>query len=529
MLGKFCSQATPKTAAFISGLTLGQAGVEVLSAVFLPERWSLLWLTSALALITALIGWAVLRFFRPLLGIFLISFLAGGISHLPFLFSAAQLASSKVDLKRPCWLRVLESPRRPRHGLQVFDAAVDCGLGSVFSLRVKDADVPWTKTSNLRQGDLLLAEVTAEFLDLGLGAASNPFSYQAFLLRRGLLGTAKIKRVHGVVSRSGSEGGLEIFLKNLSQEFKPGPALGVSVASTVGTGDMLDESTVELFRRTGLSHLLVVSGYQVGLLYFFFNRLFALLLVYNRALLIRGYVPYLSNSASFVVVLCYAYLIGFQASVLRAVLALVLLLSGRLWAKRAESWLGFCLVFTCSNLLAPGSIFEPGSQLTFAAVAGLLLASDYREILILRSPTEKLKTRVLGFLLLTLFPSLCTAPVLVLWFSQVCPGAVLFNLLFAALFSCYFTLICGLCLLLFYLEPGWGATLLTHALSLGEWFLKLLGAIEEQLSRHLPALLSFELSPEGISSLLVFLLPLSLIYLKPRLLRGLDYHIHLRH
>ena len=131
-------------------------------------------------------------------------------------------------------------------------------------------------------------------------------------------------------------------------------------AMTLGLRDDLGEVR-ELFGAAGMAHLLALSGLHVGVLLLALERLL-------RATP-RWRTPLLALSA-----LGFVALVGAAPSVVRAVtMALAALASRAFGAGRVQPWTALALAALVGLLHAPQMLFDISFQLSYLAVAGMLL------------------------------------------------------------------------------------------------------------------------------------------------------------
>ena len=159
-------------------------------------------------------------------------------------------------------------------------------------------------------------------------------------------------------------------LKSIDRLFPPWKTEGrwgaMLRALVLGDRSALEPETLEAFRRSGLYHLLVISGLHLGLL---------ALIGHSAVRVLRVPEPW-RIPLVILFLLLYCLLIDLRASTLRALLMISLYLVGRLLA-RPRFLLNAIGASAFVILLArPAWIFEAGFQLSFAAVlliAGLVL------------------------------------------------------------------------------------------------------------------------------------------------------------
>ncbi len=152
---------------------------------------------------------------------------------------------------------------------------------------------------------------------------------------------------------------------------------GLARALLLGDRSRLDRRDRMLFRRTGQAHLLAVSGLHVGLI------LGTLLLLLRRF----GVPPRVVWIAGIVAAAVYVPLAGSQPSAVRAGLGLSAWCLARCLGREPRGAAVLALVAVLVLTLRPGSISEVSFQLSFAAVASiLLLARPLRERLVRPRP-----------------------------------------------------------------------------------------------------------------------------------------------
>ena len=126
-----------------------------------------------------------------------------------------------------------------------------------------------------------------------------------------------------------------------------------------GDDSFMDDELKTSFQQNGLAHLLAASGLHVGFVYGLFNVLM------RKPSTVRGNIPVMA------VLVVYAALAGFSASVVRAVFMIIVHIVGRVTHRRYDFLT--CIAFCALVLLIyrPANIFSSGFQLSFAAVLTL--------------------------------------------------------------------------------------------------------------------------------------------------------------
>ena len=179
---------------------------------------------------------------------------------------------------------------------------------------------------------------------------------------------------------------------------------------------LINDSLRTNFVNAGVVHVLAVSGLHVGYIVLIFYFLFGRLNIFLRcSLTITG-------------LLCFVLLTGAPPSVVRAsIMASVILIS--LLAKRthnnynALAFAAFILL-----LLHPSDLFNPGFQLSFAAVLSIFIFLPLFEKFIKRFTKNKIFQYVLIFIAVSLAAQIGTLPFTLHYFEKLSVVSLLANL-----------------------------------------------------------------------------------------------------
>jgi competence protein ComEC len=186
----------------------------------------------------------------------------------------------------------------------------------------------------------------------------------------------------------------------------------------LGQDEAIAPDVRDAFQRSGLAHLLAVSGQNVLLLCTLVLAICAVLDVPLRARLVAA--------AGLVAV--YVPLAGGGPSIQRAGVMGIAGLVAALAGRPASRWYALGLAAALTLMLNPLAAGDPAWQLSFAAVAGLLaLAPPLRQVLIRRRAPEP----VADVAAITLAATLATGPLMALHFEQVSLASLPANLLAA--------------------------------------------------------------------------------------------------
>jgi competence protein ComEC len=292
----------------------------------------------------------------------------------------------------------------------------------------------------------------------------NPggFDYEGWLFRQGVTATATVRDAERC--QSSRRRTLLEYRQHLADEVRNAlpehPAAGLLIALTVGDQSGLNSADWDVFRATGTSHLVAISGFNIaiiaGVAFFLCRWIWSLWprlclwLPAQRAGLLGSAVL-----AGF-----YALLAGFEPPVQRALLMLWIVLAA-LWAHRlTEPSRVLALAWLAVLLLDPFAVTSPGLWLSFGAVAAIFYVS-----------LGRLKAPGLwhGLVLLQLLLAVALAP-LTLYFFQGASWAAPFVNLLAVPFIAVLTPWVLAALLMHLAWPAAGLPLLQSAAAVLEWF-----------------------------------------------------------
>lgn len=140
------------------------------------------------------------------------------------------------------------------------------------------------------------------------------------------------------------------------------------VTTILGDSSDMAESTRNDYRDSGLSHILALSGLHVGLIAMLISlALWPLRIFANR---------WLTSVAVIIFLWIFAAIAGFGPSVTRAVIMTTIYLFGRMIQRRSSPFNSLCFAAFIILIFDPSSLFSVGFQLSFSAVASIIVFAD---------------------------------------------------------------------------------------------------------------------------------------------------------
>jgi competence protein ComEC len=231
---------------------------------------------------------------------------------------------------------------------------------------------------------------------------------------------------------------------------------------TIGDTRDVDAATEWQFRRTGLAHLVAVSGSNVAIV------------LGAVGVLVRSMRPSARFAACMGALALYVLVVGPEPSVLRAAAMGAIVIAGLAYGTRAEPLHALGLALIVLIALRPGLVTSVGLHLSAAATAGLVLWTGPLAARLSRG----LPLVVSYVLAATLSAQFAVAPIMAITFGEVSVIAPLANLL--AAFAVAPATVLGLAAALLGLAaPPLGALLARASEPFAGWII----AVAETLSR----------------------------------------------
>jgi competence protein ComEC len=349
-------------------------------------------------------------------GVVLLACMIGGIAtgsgriNLAEYLSPAALLLPDVGQTHSYIGRIIREPEKTASGKNI---VVQIGRELVLVKTDSETKVQYGDTVSI-VGKLALPEPF--ITDLG-----REFDYLGYLRAKGISYTMSFGKVTVTDSTTGNP--LLRFLFTAKERFitalaevLPEPEVGLGKGLLLGVNHALTTDLEDIFRRAGIIHIVVLSGYNI------------MLVVQCVLLVLAGFLPLRTRTiVGMVAIAGFALVVGLGASVVRAsimaALTLVALLFGRRYAVTRALFLAGAVMLVVNPYLL---VHDLGFQLSFMATLGLLLLSPELERLALWVP-EKFGLR--GFLLATIATQIAVLPILLYSMGQFSLISLAVNLL----------------------------------------------------------------------------------------------------
>lgn len=254
------------------------------------------------------------------------------------------------------------------------------------------------------------------------GSVSKPSNIIIVRKNRG-----KIFRMHIERYRSG--------LMKLISDNSPAPEDKILQALILGEKRLIPDDIVEKFNRTGITHILAISGLHIGIIATIFFFIIRKSMKSSEYLLLRFNIAKVSALFVVIPIIFYALISGLGISTIRATIMILFFLTA-LFLGRERDFLN-TLAFAAFIILAvtPMSLFDVSFQLSFIAVAAILVITPVSGTLIpdwagkgYSGVTKPISIAIL-FILVSISAIIGTAPLIAFYFNRISTISLLSNIM----------------------------------------------------------------------------------------------------
>jgi competence protein ComEC len=255
------------------------------------------------------------------------------------------------------------------------------------------------------------------------------FDYAAYLARQGVFAVLSDPEVESVTPDRGNPalGALAAFRRRALATIRtlfPEPEGSLLAGILLGDDSGIPDEVQTAFSRTGTSHIVAISGFNISIVAAIFLSL-------------TGRIPrrmhgWLLAAAGIFV---YTILVGASASVVRAAVMGFLALVARQIGRQSHGLTSLAFSGAAMTVWNPETLWDIGFQLSFAATLGLILFADPLQTGVQRMlqqvMTAKQAKPLAGLagevFLLTFAAQITTLPLLLLYFHSLSVGALVIN------------------------------------------------------------------------------------------------------
>ena len=210
----------------------------------------------------------------------------------------------------------------------------------------------------------------------------NPgsFDYEKHLRFRGILVRGFINDAAGIIVLRREIGNpVRIWLERFRDQIRKtilntAPDLEGKIIQAMILGDQkeIPREVMEKFNRTGTTHIIAISGFNIGIVALFSLFVVRLLLKSSEYLLLRWNIVLISTLISILIVILYTFIAGSGISVIRASIMVALFMASSLVNREQDLYNTLALAAFLILIMSPYSLFDISFQLSFVAVVSIL-------------------------------------------------------------------------------------------------------------------------------------------------------------
>lgn len=248
------------------------------------------------------------------------------------------------------------------------------GLPPVVRVNLAERDVP----RGLSEGAVV--RLRARLMPPAPPAVPGAYDFERVAWFDGLGATGKAFAPVDVVRGGAAEGGLRARLTAHVQSQVAGSAGGIAAALVTGDRGAIAEADDEALRRSGLAHLLSVSGLHVTAVVGATMLIVLRLLALSPALALRWPLPVIAAGAAGVAATGYTLLTGAEVPTVRSCIAALMVLAAMMLGRQAITLRLVAFGALVVLLLWPEALMGPSFQMSFAAVTAIVALHESAQV-----------------------------------------------------------------------------------------------------------------------------------------------------
>lgn len=254
--------------------------------------------------------------------------------------------------------------------------APDAGSGLPARVRVNldTADVP----AGLTPGAVV--KLRARLMPPAPPAVPGAYDFERVAWFDGLGATGRGFAPVEIVTPGERKSGLRERLTAHVQSQVEGSAGGIAAALVTGDRGAIGEADAEALRRSGLAHLLSVSGLHVTAVVGAMMLLVLRLLALSPALALRWPLPVVAAGAAGMAAVGYTLLTGAEVPTVRSCIAALLVLAAMMLGREAITLRLVAFGALVVLLLWPEALMGPSFQMSFAAVTAIVALYESKRV-----------------------------------------------------------------------------------------------------------------------------------------------------
>ena len=219
----------------------------------------------------------------------------------------------------------------------------------------------------------------------------------------------------------------------------PAPEKEIIKACILGDQQQIPRELRDAFSKTGISHIIAISGFNMGLIAFFSIYLARVIIRRFPYLLLRFDLYKLSVLFAMPPVIVYTFIAGAGMSVLRATLMILAFMAALLISKSRDLFNTLAMAALIILIVYPPALFDVSFQLSFAAVLAILFITPRLTAFIPKpAPMSRLSLPAVSrhtlyasamFIIVSLSAMVGTMPLIAFYFNRLSVVALFANII----------------------------------------------------------------------------------------------------
>ncbi len=295
--------------------------------------------------------------------------------------------------------------------------------GKEIKAQKKNIYIQENKTKiKLQYGDII--EVKGKYEEPESRRNYKGFDYKLYLKTKNILGTLKstnIKKVSHKIENpieyiESKSIKLSENLKQKSNNILPQEIASIFIGIILGDRTEIPEEAIENFRNANMSHILAVSGMHMSYLILLATQIIGKLIGKKQSYYI-----------SIILIIEYMFLTGFSASIIRAGIMGIILISSKIFYKNNDVLTNIAISALIILLKNPYTIFDLSFQFSYGGTIGIILFQKF----ISKNFLEKIikSKKIIEIISVTISAQIIILPISIIQFNKLNIYFILTNLI----------------------------------------------------------------------------------------------------
>jgi len=305
-------------------------------------------------------------------GIYILLICLGSIiTHTHSVTSHKDWIGHNTNIHQPLLIRLIETPIERKKSFKttaIIEHKFEQGKWQSVKGKLLLYFSKEEKNRILKQGDRLLINQALQPVDTN----TNPgaFNYAAYLSRNNIyhrlfLRASQYQRIDTSQTSWGSQT-TQVVLSILRKYIPGKQEQAIAEALLIGYTFDLEDELLEAYSRTGVIHVIAISGMHLGLVY-------GLLLLLTSPFKKIRPIKWIRPVVLLVALWSFSLLVGAGASVLRAAVILSFMILGEWLQRKSNPYNSLAASMFCLLCFNPFYLWDVGFQLSYNAVAGIMV------------------------------------------------------------------------------------------------------------------------------------------------------------